>query len=117
MGRRASRRDSKGDTICIYRGECRSSGCADNAINGINITLLQCMGFRVGGLVVDRDGVGWEQEGSEPWSRFAFMAVIFIEHMLEVLVGSNRHQGIKILWDYLVLEDRVYIKHCSHLLH
>lgn len=117
MGRRTGGRNAEGDEVCIYRVVFRMGcSCADYAIDGINITLLQWqwMGFSMGGgLVVDYDRVGWEQEGSKPWSSFAFMAVIFIKHMLEVLLGSNGHQGFKILRDHLVLEDHVPIKQCS----
>jgi hypothetical protein len=109
-GRGMGRSTSGGDAVSEFR---TAESCTGYAIDGINITLLQCMGWFCDGcccLILDYDWVGWEQESSEPRSSFDFMAVVFFEHVLYVIVGSNRHQSIKILWDYLVLEDHFLIK-------
>ena len=103
-GRGMGRSTSGGDAVSEFR---TSESCTGYAIDGINITLLQCMGCC---LVLDYDRAGWEQEGSESRSSFAFKAVVFFEHVLYVIIRSNRHQSIKILWDYLVLEDHFLIK-------
>lgn len=60
---------------------------------------------------VEHDGGRGEEECSQPWSRaFPLLPLIFVEHMGEVLIGLDGHQGVQIFGGELILEHQISLE-------
>ncbi|GAV63269.1 hypothetical protein CFOL_v3_06789 [Cephalotus follicularis] len=117
-GSASGRINAEGGAVCIDGGDFATAGrCTSYAIYGINVALFHSMMVHRGHVVLNYSRVGGEKKSSKLWGSFTFMTIMFLDHMLNIFIVFYRNQGIKILGEYLILEDHIPMKYGAKLLH